>query len=199
MELQIDFGAGQFSSLTGPVDITGFSFRAKPGTGPVDATIGSLSVSLSNSPNFPNSVGHPLLSTTFANNVGPDNTLVFSGSNIAVSNPGCAVSGTTPCAFGPNIVFTTPFLYTPGTGPLLMDLSITNFVGISGEWDVESFSAPGGSIADVFGPLGSPTGDFEYGSNITQLTFTAATPEPASYALVLCGLGALSAMRRRRS
>jgi hypothetical protein len=180
LEVQIDVGSGQFSSLTGPIDITGFSFRPEPGTGPVDVTIGNASISLSTSPNYPNSVGHPLMSTTFANNVGPDVTHVFSGSNITIIDPGCAVVGTAPCAFGTNIVFTTPFLYNPLVGPLLLDLSITNFVGISGEWDVETYTAPGGGIASVVGPLGSPTGTFQYSDNIVQLTFNSV-PEPATW------------------
>jgi len=201
-EVQIDVGSGQFSSLTGPIDITGFSFRAEPGTGPVDVTVGNISVSLSTSPNYPNSTGHPLMSATFANNVGPDVTHVFSSSNITVVAPGCAAVGTTPCAFGTNIVFTTPFLYNPLVGPLLLDLSITNFVGISGEWDVETYSAPGGGIASVVGPLGSPTGTFQYSDNIVQLTFNSV-PEPATWTTTAGGAilawAFTRARRRRRS
>ena len=202
VEIQIDVGRGQFGSLTGPIDITGFSFRAEPGTGPVDVTVGNLSISLSTSPNYPNSTGHSLMSTTFANNVGPDVTHVFSGSNITMIDPGCAVVGTTPCPFGTNIVFTTPFLYNPLVGPLLLDLSLTNFVGISGEWDVETYTAPGGGIASVFGTLGSPTGTFQYSDNIVQLAFNPV-PEPATWTTTAGGAilawAFTRARRRRRS
>jgi hypothetical protein len=205
LEVQIDVGRGQFSSLPGPIEITGFSFRAEPGTGPVDVTIGNLSISLSTSPNYPNSTGHPLMSATFANNVGPDVTHVFSGSDITMIDPGCAVVGTTPCAFGTNIVFTAPFLYDPTVSPLLLDLSITDFVGISGEWDVETYSAPGGGIASVVGTLGSTTGTFQYSDNIVQLAFNPV-PEPATWTTTIAGailawafIRLLSSRRRRRS
>jgi hypothetical protein len=205
IEVQIDVGPGQFSSLPGPIEITGFSFRAEPGTGPVDVTIGNVSISLSTSPNYPNSTGHPLMSATFANNVGPDVTRVFSGNNVTITSPGCAVVGTTPCAFGPTTLFTTPFFYNPMVGPLLLDLSITDVVGISGEWDVETYTAPGGGIASVVGPLGSPAGTFQYSDNIVQLTYNSV-PEPATWMTTTAGvilawafIRLLSARRSSRS
>src|ERR1700681_4661924 len=106
LEFQELVGGGQLP--LNPVQITGISSRAAPGAGPSNIKIGSLSVSLSTSPNAPNTGGGgTLMSSTFANNVGSDKTLVFSGSNITWSDSGCTKPG--PCPFDINIVFTTPY------------------------------------------------------------------------------------------
>jgi hypothetical protein len=55
-EFQLLLGSGQFSALPGPVYITGFTWRAAPGLGPLSVTF-SGSVSLSTSPNYPNTNG----------------------------------------------------------------------------------------------------------------------------------------------
>jgi len=171
VELQTVFGSGQFPP--GPIYITGFTMRAAPGKGPLTVTVNG-NVYLSTSPNYPNTTGgHTLLSTTFANNVGPDNTLVASG-NINLSGPGCA--GPAPCAFANNIVFTKPFFYDPAGGPLLLDVKATSFGG-TGQFDVADCSAPGCGIANVDGTLGSSTAtQFNYGGNVTQITYTTAAP-----------------------
>src|SRR5579863_4366025 len=86
--VQILMDPNQFP--TGPIEITGMSFRALPGAGPVDLSFGDVSLSLSTSPNFANSISGPLMSTTFADNTGPDNTLVYSGNAPALSDAGCS-------------------------------------------------------------------------------------------------------------
>ena len=104
---QQEIGPGQFNAVNGPVWITEFSFRAVPETGAVDVTFSNVDLYLSTSPTAPNpGVGLPLMSSTFANNVGPDNTLVYSGA-FALSSPGC-VSGSTPCPFDMVLTFTHP-------------------------------------------------------------------------------------------
>ena len=52
LEVQELLGSGILPGS--PIVITGISFSAAPGSGPVNANIGSLSVYLSTSPNFPN-------------------------------------------------------------------------------------------------------------------------------------------------
>jgi len=183
LEIQQLVGNGQLPSPS--FTITGLSFRAAPGTGPINATIGNLSVTLSTSPNYPNTNGtgqsgngKTLMSPTFANNVGPDKTLVFSGSNIAWSDPGCA--GPKPCPFDINIVFTTPFVYTgAATGTLLIDIVETNISATSGAFDAESYAAPGGGVAQVIGTAGASTGTFSYQGSFLQLTYTSGPQNPS--------------------
>jgi uncharacterized protein (TIGR03437 family) len=171
IEFQESVGSGQFPP--NPIQITGISFRATPRAGPVNATIGSVRWYLSTSSNFPNtSGGKPLMSSTFANNVGPDKTLVVSGTNVPLHSSGCSAPG--PCPFDINIVFTTPFYYNPNNGALLIDLLETNLNGSSGAIDAASFSAPGGSLAQVSAVLGSASGTFQYQGNIVQITYSNA-------------------------
>ncbi|HLH40678.1 MAG TPA: hypothetical protein VKX39_16120 [Bryobacteraceae bacterium] len=173
LEIQELLGSGQFHSS--PITITGISFRAAPGTGPVNAKIGSLTVTVSTSPNFPNTIaGGPLMSSTFANNAGPDKTMVFSGSNIVLSDPGCAAGA--PCNFNLSIVFQKPFVYSPSNGSLLIDMVETNLSGTSGALDAAMFSAPGGSVATVAGTAGSATGTFAYSGPVVQVNYTTTAP-----------------------
>ena len=184
----------QFS--TGPIDITGLSFRALPGAGPVDESFGDLSLYLSTSPNFANSTSGPLMSTTFANNIGPDNTLVYSGSP-TLSDAGC--SGPGVCPFDLSLSFTTPFGYNPANGSLLVELIATGFMG-TGETDAVAFNSPGGPIARVVatGSTTATTGTLGLGDSIIQLTYTSASPEPGSWTLAVAGALLLFWIGRRR-
>jgi hypothetical protein len=167
VELQTVFGTDQFPA--GPLYITGFTMRPVPGTGPLSFTV-SGSIYLSTSPNYPNTNGgHTLMSTTFASNVGPDNTLVLSGT---ITSNGAGCTGPAACPFASNIVFTTPFLYDPANGPLLLDAKATSFGG-TGQFDVVTCSAPGCSIAGIEGLLALPSAlIFNYGGSVTQFTYT---------------------------
>lgn len=163
-----------FGSVKGETYITGFTFRAAPGTGPANVIL-SGNIYLSTSPNYPNSAQGPLLSATLANNVGPDNTLVFSG-GFTLSGAGCP--GPAACPFANNLLFTTPFLYHGGS-PLLVDVKATSILGAAGYFDQVDCGAPGCSVANVAAsPLGTPTAaDVSYGGNVTQFTF-APVPLP---------------------
>ena len=149
-----------------------------PGKGALNVTF-SGNIYLSTSPNWANSTGHPLMSTTFANNVGSDNTLVMSPSNFTLTLAGCAAPG--PCPFANNIVFTTPFPYNRANGPLLIDLQLTAASGSgTGEFDVVTCPNTSCVLNGVSGPVGAATGTINDdprfgGSNITQITYTPAT------------------------
>ena len=167
----------QFPS--GPINITGFTFRAAPGTGAVNVSL-SGNIYLSTSPNWANSTGHPLMSTTFANNVGSDSTLVMSPTSFALTLAGCAAPG--PCPFGNNIVFTTPFPYDRSNGPLLIDGQFTAFAALgAGEFDVVTCLNTSCAINSVSAvPVGAATGEMNNdprfgGSSITQITYTPGT------------------------
>jgi hypothetical protein len=189
-------GSGQFASVGGPILIDQLSFRAAPGTGSVNFSIATMNLFLSTSPKFPNTSG-PLMSTTFADNVGADNTLVFSGP-LSFTSPGCA--GPSVCLFDINVNFTTPFLYNPTQGRLLLDLKISGFSGLGGTLDAVSFTGPpggtGGSIASVSGGLNDASGVLNFGDDIVQVRYTAAVPEPASGAFLIIGAATLALIRR---
>jgi hypothetical protein len=195
---QVLLGSGQFTSVGGPILINQLSYRAAPGDGPVNFSIATMNLYLSTSPKFPNTSG-PLMSTTFADNVGSDNILVFSGP-LSFASPGCA--GPSVCPFDIAVNFTTPFLYNPTQGRLLLDLKITGFSGVGGTLDAVSFTGPpggtGGSIASVNGGLNDATGILSFGDDIVQLRYTAV-PEPTSGALVFMSATGLLLWRLRRS
>jgi hypothetical protein len=191
------YGSGQFMSVGGPILIYSLAWRSVPGTGPFLLTADNFDLYLSTSPRFPNQIGGGpalLMSPTFADNVGPDNTLVFHGP-VTLSSPGCA-AGPTPCAFDLSFTFQTPFLYNPFQGRLLLDGVVTNFTSAGGTLDGVSFT-PFGSMASVFALVGNASGEFDASGTITQLGFTAV-PEPATATLLLTGFGAAAAARRRR-
>jgi len=108
--LQWLYGSGQFFSIGGPIWIDQMAFRAEAGSGPVGGSAANLNLYLSTSSRFPNLNGGAanLMSTTFADNVGTDNLLVYSG-GWTLSSPGCAIVGNTPCPFDMLIDFDTPF------------------------------------------------------------------------------------------
>ena len=125
-------GPEQFGSGTALL-ITKIGFRAFPGSGPLSATITNLTVHLSTSPLFPNSDnGRTQMSTTYADNIGPDATLVFSGA-AGLNSSGCA--GPSPCPFDQVLTLTTPFLYNPALGSLLVDLQYTGYTATAGSLD----------------------------------------------------------------
>lgn len=189
------FGRGPFISagITGPVLISAFALRATPGSGPASAEIGSVTMYASTSPYAPNSLpGNTLITDTFAANLGPDNTLVYSGP-VSVTSPGCAGPGV--CPFDLVFNFDTPFLYNPNEGFLLFDFFLTD-VGGTGELDAREFNSPGGAMASLVGPIDGTSGTVFLDGNITQLTYEAV-PEPTSGALLLGGLAALVLWRRR--
>ena len=192
------FGSGQFTSIGSPILIDQFAWRATPGSGPTTGSAAMVDIYASTSPRFPNLNGGPslLMSTTFADNLGPDNTLVYHGP-LAWSSPGCP-DGPTPCPFDIFFNFQTPFLYNPLQGRLLLDIFITNLGGGSGEVDAVHFGDGFGSVASLIALAGDAVGEFENGGDITQFRFTAV-PEPATMTLMLSGLGALAARRRYRA
>jgi len=190
-EYQEDFGVGQFLSVGEPLLITQVAFRAAPGTGAINADVSSFKIYLSTSPYFPNSIGsHMLITTDYAANEGADNTLVLSGgAGTFFSSPGCSTPG--PCAFDMVFNSTTPFLYDPTKGTLLMDVQFTGWSG-TGSLDGESFSSPGGSVAQV-----NASDTVQLGGPIVQFAFSSV-PEPSSMTLLASGLVALGGMLRRK-
>jgi hypothetical protein len=179
-EYQEDYGSGQFFSVGSPLLITQIAFRAAPGTGAIDVDTTSFNIYLSTSPYFPNTInGHTLITSDYAANKGADNTKVLSGSGTFFSSPGCSTPG--PCAFDMVFNLTTPFLFDPTKGTLLLDAQFTgwNDIGKAGSLDGEAFSSPlGGSVAQV----GSDD-TVQLRGPIVEFGFTPV-PEPSTLSLL---------------
>jgi hypothetical protein len=199
LHLQEVYGISQFSSIPGDLLISQFAWRSKPGTGPIDISYTSATIQMAVTRYAPNANGsNTLITPSFATNLGSNPTLVLSSGPGTLSSPGCTGQG--PCPFDLVINLSTPFLYNPSQGFLLIDSQINGFSEVgTGEFDVESFSPPGGPIADVFSLTpGATTGTVELSDNVTQIGYTLVTPEPASLVLTLFGIGALAMLQRRR-
>ena len=138
--------ASQFGALSGPSFLTKFALRPDtiPGeSGPRSLTLRIYASTTSRSAAVP--------STTFAENIGTNNTLVFDGTvNLTTGNlPG---PGNTR-QFDYVFPFTTPFLYDPADGNLVLDLQIqangssVTFDTVSGDPAIGRIFASGSSTA----------------------------------------------------
>ncbi len=179
--------ASQFGALSEPSFLTQFAYR--PDTILDQSGPRSLTLQIYASTTSRSVAG---LSTTFAENLGPDNTLVFDGTvNLTTGNlPGPGNTRQFDYVFR----FTTPFLYDPAAGNLVLDLQI-EANGSAVTFDTVSGDPAIGRIFS-FGSSTATTGDFR-DSHVTQLTFDI--PEPTVAVSVLFALGLLIAKRKRPS
>ena len=116
-EYQQVYTSSQFA--TGPVLITGLEFfNTQFDVGATGMNSGNWAISLSTA-----SVDWNTIGTTYANNIGPDNTLVFNGDL------------SQPWSFGDTLTIglTTPFTYDPSQGNLLMDVNVTGASDSNGD------------------------------------------------------------------
>lgn len=192
MRWQEVFNSNQFA---GPIFIGRITFRPDAGAGfAFSQSLSSIRFSLSTTAFGPNS-----LSTTFANNLGADNTIVYNGP-LTMNSANTAGPGNTR-AFDVVVNLQTPFLYNPANGHLLLDVLNSSPEDHSFQilLDAES-NAGNGFVSRVFGPPGNPgalTGSADPNGFVVQ--FTAAVPEPASLALIGTALiGASGVFWRRR-
>ena len=115
------YGAGDFVSALGPITIRQIAFRlSENGGNPFAGTIPDIQIDLSTT--FKAVDG---LSATFSDNVGADDTVVYTRGPLKLSSPGKDLGGY--YAFDIVITLTMPFTYDPSKGNLLMD--IRNFSG----------------------------------------------------------------------
>jgi len=160
------YNASEF--WTGPILIRGFYWRpcADPTYGfRFQTVLTNFQVNLSTT-----SAQADQLSSTFADNIGPDETVVFQGKTRIASRfkPG---PGNTK-KFDVFVRFKHPFLYDPAQGNLLVD--IRNFQ-VSGAAFVSEFGGTdGGSRAVAFDP-NAATADFtDTGVDVIKVVFTRA-------------------------
>jgi hypothetical protein len=186
------YAASDFGSLGGPELITQILFRPDAGTGAAfSSTLSNVLIDLSTTSATPGT-----LSSTFANNVGADNTTVFSGALSLSSSDSGPSAG--PKNFDIVITLMTPFLYNPASGDLLLD--VTNFGGGSTtQFDATVSSA---DVARVFteatsGGSGATSGTYADNSGlVTEFKFT--TPEPSAFVLLLTTVFLIAFLARKR-
>ncbi len=179
-EYQQVYNANQFS---GTVTITGLKFYNNFYN--EDATAmntGEWNISLSTT-----GYDASTLTSTPANNIGADNTLVFAG-NLAQ-----------PWAFGDTLEITlsTPFTYNPANGSLLMDV-IANASDPNGRIFFDATSdAVTGRLFYYSGVTAGGVGVTSSYGLVTGFETGSAIPEPASCLLIAPALLGLAVLRRK--
>jgi hypothetical protein len=127
------------------------------------------------------------LSSTYANNVGTDDTVVFARGPLTLSS---AFTGPPngPKDFDIIITLTTPFLYNPALGNLLLD--VRNFGGGS-TISFDAVSPLGDGVSRLYNSdVNSGTGSTD---SVGLVTGFIIVPEPGSAAMLLVGGGTLLA------
>jgi hypothetical protein len=178
------FASSQFPA--GPELITQITFRPDAGTGAAfAATLPNVRIDLSTTALAPDA-----LSSTFANNVGANDATVFSGA-LSLSSSFTGPAGG-PKDFDIVINLTTPFLYNPAAGNLLLDVRNIGG-GRTTQFDATT-TTPGGTTSRVYtitsNGVNDPTGTVNAGGLVTRFTVGPAgpvAPEPSS--VMLLGLG----------
>jgi hypothetical protein len=190
--------SSEFSSLTGPVLITALAFRPDASQpGPAAALIPGAQFFLSTT-----SRTVTTLSTTFADNIGPDHTLVAmigAGGGYSTGNlPGPGNTRQFDIAFP----FTTPFRFDPAAGNLLLETRNPAVVLASGQsilgdaFEDTSPNAPGRSVFGS-GSMTAASGNLQTAGLVTRFDYQAV-PEPSSLALFGAGLAGGWLVHRRR-
>jgi hypothetical protein len=192
------FNSSQFAN--GPITLTGIAFRANGatfGNGPFDSpgsaftrTTQGLQIGLSTT-----TASADALSTTFAANVGADLVNVLSG-DITYSSQALSSNGLTR-DFDVVFTFANAFNYDPARGNLLLDVLTTGGSNRAGT-TLDGQNLAGDGTSSVFRSNGTTgTGTASTFGYVTQFQI-AAVPEPATWAMMLIGFGAIGGAARYR-
>ena len=181
MRYQQVYASSQFSALTSPQLITSVSFRPDGVDGAAfSSTLTDIQINMSTTLTTPAG-----LSTSFADNIGADDLIVFAEGPLALSSSATGPIGG-PKDFDIVVNLTTPYLYDPTAGNLLLD--VRNYDGgLTTVFDAES-------NIDIFGRVYSNdgvtdlTGLKDSFGLVTQFT-TQEVPEPGTFALLAGMLG----------
>ncbi|MBZ5602042.1 MAG: PEP-CTERM sorting domain-containing protein [Acidobacteriia bacterium] len=178
------------TEFTNPIVITGIDFRVSGFEPAFSSTLPSIQIDLSTT-----SAGIDHLSETFADNVGSDDTVVAAKGALALSGSAGGPSGVFK-AFDVHIQFTTPFLYDPSLGNLLLD--VRNFEGGSSAF-FSDINSSNDSVSRVISrSVNDARGIADTDGLITQFDFDAVNaPEPSTYVLAGFGLLAIAGVCRR--
>ncbi len=169
------YAASDFSVLHEPMLIKEIRFRPDAITGgPFNVTLHDIQINLSTTQRTPTS-----LSTIFADNIGPDDTVVVPRGTLTLSSSFTGPSGG-PKAFDIVIRLTTPFLYDPSQGNLLLE--VRNFVGgFTRQFDAHFTSTDSVARMWIFNSLGSPTGFTDSVGLVTAFDFEPVNQEPVAF------------------
>ena len=190
--------------FAGPVSIDGFSFRAYPGAAPSfffgnTVNISNAVIRLSTTQAGADESGS-LPSADFADNLGMDATTVYSGALTLTT----AATGMDPQPFDYTVNFSTPFLYNPGAGNLLLDVVIPSGATVSGAgfgfltFDTVNTLDDGIYSVVNIADGGAGMGTLSTAGAITAFSVTASAPEPATWLLGIVGFGMLGVAGLRR-
>ncbi len=201
--MQQVFNADQF--LIGPTIITSVSFRANgaafggifggPGTA-FSRTTQGFQLQLSTT-----SASADNLSANFAANIGSNVIDVVPRSNVTYSSSALSSNGTTR-DFDVTFNFVNSFLYDPTRGNLLLDITSFNGSDRSGT-TLDGQSVVGDGTSSLFLQNGTSgtgaTSTFGYVAQFGTADVAGAVPEPASWAMMIIGFGAVGATLRRKN
>jgi hypothetical protein len=177
--------ATDFAAFGSPLLMTEIAWTARFDSLPINLALSDVSIHFSTTPRLPSEI-----SQTFADNIGVDEVVVYSGPLRLVDVGG---------EYGVRIQFQTPFYYDPSQGNLLMDFRnyetlpspstgryLVNFASgfVPSVWGTGA-----GNVAATRGSSVSPGGIF------TRFTVTPV-PEPSTWLLLLTGVAALAFARR---
>jgi hypothetical protein len=192
MRYQQVYTSSDFSATTGPSLVTAILFRPDATFGSAfSSTLPDVEISLSTTSKTPST-----LDSVFAANVGAGNTFVYNGSlslSSAFTGPSMG-----PKLFDIVINLSTPFLYNPSVGDLLLD--VTNFGGgVTTQFDaVSSGDTHVNRVWALSSGATSGSVDATSAGLVTEFKLTPV-PEPSAFLLLgTCIALSAGAVRRLR-